>query len=126
MNVIFGKENLDQIDERYTALELESLLVQEGEEPVTNYAIVGPDSGLQSMLTLKQFIPVHEALMRNYKEQNWDFCLQAIDKLRGKIDPFMDTFYDVLKERIKVQIESPTENWTPVVDMSHINPPKNG
>ena len=55
MNVIFGKENLDQIDERYTALELETLLVAKDKEPITNNAIVGPDSGLGSMLKLKQF-----------------------------------------------------------------------
>jgi len=118
MNVIFGKENLDQIDERYTALELETLLVAKDKEPITNYAIVGPDSGLGSMLKLKQFIPVHEALIRNYKKQDWNFCLQAIEKLRGNIDPFMDTFYDILESRIQKQMENPSKDWSYILDLS--------
>jgi len=118
MNVIFGKENLDQIDGRYTALELDTLFIAEGKDPITNYAIVGPDSGLSSVMKLKQFIPVHEALMRNYKKQDWNFCLQAIEKLRGNIDPFMDTFYDFLKARIEQEVENPSENWSYIVNVS--------
>jgi hypothetical protein len=30
MNVIFGKDNLDQIDDRYTALELETIHYKDG------------------------------------------------------------------------------------------------
>lgn len=118
MNVIHGKQNLDQIDDRYTALELETLLIAKDKDPITNYAIIGPDSGLEAMLKLKQFIPVHEALMRNYKQKNWQFCLQAIAKLRGNIDPFMDTFYDILKSRIQKQVENPTKNWSHILDLT--------
>jgi hypothetical protein len=119
MNVIFGKDNLDQIDDRYTALELETIHYKDGTAPVTNYAIVGPDDlTLVNLLAFKNRIPVHEALMKNYKDRNFAFCLQAIDKLIGNIDPFMDTFYAVLRQRIKDQIEDPTPGWTHIVDLS--------
>jgi hypothetical protein len=70
MNVIFGKDNLDQIDDRYTALELETIHYKDGTAPVTNYAIVGPDDlTLVNLLAFKNWIPVHEALMKNYKDR---------------------------------------------------------
>ena len=119
MNVIFGAENRALIGDKHTALELETLFIKEGMDPMPQYAIIGPaDLSLENLVKLKQMIPVHEALMKNYKEQNWVFCLQAIDKLLGNIDPFMDTFYEILVSRIQKQIENPSENWTHILDVS--------
>jgi len=39
--------------------------------------------------------------MNNYRKQNWSFCEQAIDYLRGKCKGEMDSFYDVLELRVR-------------------------
>jgi len=122
MNVIYGKDNLALIADKYTALELETMDYDIDEDPIVHYAIVGPDDlSLENLVKLKQMIPVHEALIKNYKEKNWDFCLAAIGKLVGNIDPFMDTFYEILKGRIKKQMENPSEEWTHVLDITNIS-----
>jgi len=119
MNVIHGEENKVLIEDKYTILELETFFVKEDVDPVCNYAIIGPgDIPFANFIRLSQFLPVHEALMKNYKEQNWDFCIQAIGHLKGNIDPFMDTFYDILASRVVEQQTNPTENWSPILNVS--------
>ena len=119
MNVIHGEENKALIEDKYTTLELETLFIKEGMDPVCNYAVIGPgDIPLENFLRLSQFIPVHEALMKNYKQQNWDFCIEAIGRLKGNVDPFMDTFYDTLARRVSKQQTNPDENWTHILDVS--------
>ena len=122
MNVIYGDENLKDIQEKHTTLELDTVMMEglliKSPGPMTVYAVVGPgDIPFENFVRLKQFIPVHEALIKNYKQQNWNFCESAIEKLMGSIDPFMDTFYGVLLERIEAQKANPEENWSPVVQL---------
>ena len=119
MNVIYGEENLKDIQEKHTTLELDTVMMEgmlmEAPE-MTMYAVVGPgDIPFENFVRLKQFIPVHEALIKNYKEGNLGFCVSAIEKLIGSIDPFMDTFYYVMLERIESQNTNPVENWSPIV-----------
>ncbi len=119
MNVIYGEENLKDIQKKHTTLELDTIQHPESADTVTVYAVAGPDDiSLENIIRLKQFIPVHEALIKNYKQQNWDFCEQAIQKLLGSINPFMDTFYIILLTRIVEQRSNPTENWSPVVKIT--------
>jgi len=97
MNVIFGWEAYHEIGDKYTRLELHTLKYPDVEEPVTLFAIAGPDDvKLEQIVTLKQFIPIHEALMENYQGGNWAFCQQCIGHLKGNINEFMDEFYAVL------------------------------
>ena len=119
MNVIYGEEYLKDIQEKHTTLELDTIQHPESEDAVTVYAVAGPDDiSFQNLIQLKQFIPVHEALIKNYKEQNWHFCETAIHQLIGNINPFMDTFYMILLTRIVAERSNPTENWSPVVKVS--------
>ena len=122
MNVIYGDENLKDIQEKHTTLELDTIQPPAAQllgGAITVYAVVGPgDIPFENFVRLKQFIPVHEALMKNYKQQNLEFCKTAIEKLIGSIDPFMDTFYCIMLERIKQQQDNPVKNWSSVVKVS--------
>ena len=122
MNVIYGEENRELIGEKFTTLELDTMLYSEEQGPIPLFAVVGPDDlTFENIAKLKQMIPVHEALIKNYKEQNWVFCLQAIEKLIDGICPFMDTFYYIMRSRINTAIANPDENWTGIVDMTHMS-----
>ena len=119
MNVIYGEENLKDIQAKHTTLELDTIQPSGSDDAVTVYAVAGPDDiSFEKLITLKQFIPVHEALIKNYKQQNWNFCEDAIKKLLGSINPFMDTFYIILLTRIVEQRSNPTKNWSPVVKIT--------
>lgn len=111
MNVIFGWEAYHEIGDKYTRLELNTLKYPEVEEPITLFAVAGPDSmPLENIVRLKQFIPIHEALMENYKEGNWAFCTKCIGHLKGNINEFMDGFYTILlADIIKAEIADETD-----------------
>jgi len=115
MNVVFGRENLATIGDKYESFELDTIAQKDG-DPITLFAIATPDDiPLENIVRLKQFLPVHESLMENYKEQNFAFCISAIGSLRGNINEFMDTFYDNLMEKILNQEREEDPEWTPIV-----------
>ena len=116
MNVVFGDEIKHIMGDRYVTLELDTFEYMPGTVPVTAYAVLSPDEfSLQSVEIIQQLLPVHEALIRNYKKQNFDFCVQTIPHLVGKIDSFMDEFYAVILKRIRDQQANPVENWSHIV-----------
>ena len=104
MNVVFGRENLATIGDKYESFELDTIAQKDG-DPITLFAIATPDDiPLENILRLKQF-----------KEQNFAFCISAIGHLRGNINEFMDTYYDNLMEKILDQEREEDPEWTPIV-----------
>jgi hypothetical protein len=54
--------------------------------------------------------------MENYRERNWDFCLQAINHLVGFWGKQVDSFYEVLSSRIAGYKENePDKSWSYIV-----------
>ena len=101
MQIIFGRPS-QELFEKYIILELDTIQYSKDAEPVTAYCVIGGENvTLEEVSVLKQTAGMHEALMNNYRKQNWDFCEQAIESLRGKFKGEMDSFYDVLESRIR-------------------------
>jgi len=101
MQIIFG-EPPEELVKKYIILELDTIQYAKDAEPITAYCVIGGENvTLEEVSALKQYADMHKALMNNYRKQNWDFCEQAIDSLRGKFKGEMDSFYDVLAARIK-------------------------
>lgn len=101
MQIIFG-EPPKELAEKYITLELDTIQYADNAEPITAYCVIGGENvTLEEVSALKQYADMHKALMNNYRKQNWDFCEQAIDSLRGKFKGEMDSFYDVLELRIR-------------------------
>jgi len=101
MQIIFG-EPPKELVEKYVTLELDTIQYAEDAEPITAYCVIsGENVTLEEVSVLKQYADMHKALMDNYRKQNWNFCEQAIDSLRGKFKGEMDSFYDVLESRIR-------------------------
>ena len=69
MNIILGEENVKEIDQKYTVLELDTLLFSGSATPVTAYCLV-EKVGLEEFVTLDRFRELHNNMMRNYKLKN--------------------------------------------------------
>jgi hypothetical protein len=118
MNIILGKENIGIIDDRYLILELDTVLIKGAADPITAYCLV-ENLALDEVARMNQQLDLHQHLIRNYKLQNWNFCTQAIEHLRGHWNRELDSFYDALQDRIKTFKQTPPgPDWTGVVDMS--------
>jgi hypothetical protein len=116
MHIILGEENIKEIDQKYTMLELDTLRISG--EPVTAYCLV-EELSLDEMFTLDQFRTLHENLIKNYKKRNWKFCEDAVEHLRGKWRGDLDSFYDSMANRVKqYQQQDPGTDWDGIINKS--------
>ena len=104
MNIIFGRENLSSVDEKYTVLELDTIRIMPVNHVVTAFCLVEniPILNLPKVDSMKN---LHENLLINYRKKDWNFCTQALEHLVGFWGDEMDTYYNSLKQRISTYTE---------------------
>lgn len=119
MKIIFGnREDMDQLGDSYTVLELDSLRFPGSPVPQTAWCIIGTeDVTLQDLPVMAQFRDLHNNMMRNYRQKNWKFCEDAIEHLMGKWRGELDTFYVEIASRIgKFKQQDPGPDWDGVYE----------
>jgi len=97
MNIIFGDENINQLEEKYIVLELDTFRVQDKLTPT--YCVID-SANIGNIKTVESNTDLHRNLIKNYKKGDFNFCNQAIGHLRGKFNGELDTFYDEVAKRI--------------------------
>lgn len=98
--------NVDLLHSKYLVLELDTVEFLDG-KTITAYAVIDNQHiTLQEMSALNIFKKLHHELMENYRIQNWGSCEKIITQLRGSFNGEIDSFYDVLSNRIKSLKES--------------------
>ena len=109
MNIIFGSA-ADAIAQHYTVLELDTIEVSP-EQQVKTFCVV-EQLPLTEFAQLESNKKIHADLIDQYRKQNWDFCSQAIDSLKGKFNGEVDSFYQELLTRIHVyRANPPGKDW---------------
>lgn len=109
MNIIFGQQNVNEIDDRYILLELDTVKVRESSMPT--YCLI-EKLGLEDVFALDNHRALHANMVKNYRLQNWDFCEQAIEHLKGKWNGELDSFYLKIIDRITEFRKHPLpDNW---------------
>lgn len=111
MNIIFGKDNADTIDDRYVVLELDTFRVSNVPDPVTAYCVID-QMLLEEIPLVNHYRDLHKNLLKNYRARNWSFCIQALEHLRGRWRGEIDSFYDDLEQRVsRLQDQDPGQDW---------------
>jgi hypothetical protein len=114
MNIIFGNNEVEQLRDKYIVLELDTVTIKSS-KPITAYCII-ENIPIDEMPKIDNFKKIHAELMENYRNRNWDFCIQAIEKLMGFWGKQIDSFYTVLLTRVaEYKKNEPDESWTGVV-----------
>ena len=112
MNIIFGDNIAELAREKYTVLELDTIVMTGPDQTATAYAIV-EKIPLEEMSTLDRFQDLHSNLMKEYRKRNWKYCEDAIGHLQGRWNTEIDTFYSDLYDRIQsLKTQSLSDNWT--------------
>jgi hypothetical protein len=115
MHIIFGKEQAQELSNKYTVLELDTFRFESLGQTVTAYCTV-ERVPLEELALLENLQKQHSDLLINYAMKNWNDCLIGINALRGKWCGEIDTFYHDLEKRIQGYIISPPPaNWSPVI-----------
>ena len=109
MNIIFG-DTVKQVADSHTVLELDTFKLMPSEQLVTSYCVID-NLPLAEFPRLESNKHIHQQLIEQYKQQNWDFCLSALTALMGSWNGEMDTFYQHLSDRITKCQDVPDDNW---------------
>lgn len=116
MNIIFGKEALSEVGDRYTVLELDTIKLPSQAEPMTAYCLV-ENIPIMEIAQIDMNRDLHRNLIKNYGLRNWKFCEDAIEHLVGKWGGELDSFYLELSKRIgDLKQQNLEESWSPILD----------
>jgi hypothetical protein len=102
MQIIFGKDNAEELRKRYTVLELEQLPV-EGHGIIEAYCVIPAEKiGLAELPKIESWVKLHHDFLNGYKTKQYEYCMQCIDHLTGKFGGEMDSFYEEIQHRINL------------------------
>ena len=114
MNIIFGKQESEQLRKKYIVLELDTITIKDC-APTPVYCVV-ENISMEQLIKAEKYIKIHADLIENYKNRNWNFCEQAIEQLLGFWGGQVDSFYEILKTRLAEYIEhEPDKSWSYIV-----------
>ena len=114
MNIIFG-DAIEQVSKTHTVLELDTFKLMPSEQLVTSYCVID-NLPLAEFPRLESNKNIHQQLVEQYKQQNWEFCRSALHSLSGCWNGEMDTFYQNLAERVDdYLINPPGADWSGVI-----------
>ena len=118
MKVIFGKNNMENLEGKYIVLELDTFKHPIYPDGVTCYGIISADDMLLGDIPKSaDMLKLHESLLNNYKKQRWEFCEQTIKHLMNFWPKGYDEFYTDLLSRITAFKETPPgDDWTPTLE----------
>ena len=124
MNIVLENKLTEDLREKYMLVELDTFQYDDGQS-LKSYGIVTKDEiTLQDFQNVEMYIDLHNNLIKNYRKQNWKFCEDSLDHLRGKFRGEFDSFYATLGERIAQlkEIDLP-DDWSPNVMVRQQHPP---
>ena len=112
MNIIFGSELTEQIQTRYTILELDTFNLLPSDQVKTAYCLI-QFIPIEEMIEIQSLKDLHSNLMVEYRKRNWRYCEDAIAHLTGKWHGELNTFYTDLLNRISQHKEHGVpDNWS--------------
>jgi hypothetical protein len=97
MQIIFDKELAKQLEDKYTVLELDTVMQEGLSEPVVLYAIINT-TDLGEMMRLDELKEQHQQLISRYKSGDWNSLDLYTSVLKGKFAGELDSFYDNIQE----------------------------
>ena len=101
MNIVLGKENVENIQDKHIILELDSFYLQGTKDPITAYGIV-EKMPIEQIASADQFRELHNNMMKNYRLQNWQYVEDALEHLVGKWFGEYDSFYIEMSQRVRL------------------------
>ena len=116
MNIIFGRDQVAGLSERYTVLELDTIRVKPANTEITAFCVV-ESIPIMNMPKIESMKNLHENLLIEYRKQNWNYCEQAMEHLVGFWGHEVDTFYNSMRDRIQeYAANNPGDDWDGVID----------
>lgn len=111
MNIIFGSEAAEAVGKTNVVLEVDTIRLMPVNVVLRSFCVL-ENVALSELANLEYWKQIHNDLLAQYQVQNWDYCVNAIQDLRGRWNGELDEFYDNLLKRIrKYQAHPPEPGW---------------
>jgi hypothetical protein len=116
MNIIFGTDQAEKLREKFTVLELDTFTIGIDGPNITAYSVI-ETVPLDQMPMIEGWQQLHSVLIKNFQERNWTYCTPLIEQLKGAWNLEIDSFYEILQQRINNLLATePDKNWTHVIE----------
>ena len=80
MHIVYGKEQADSSNEKYTVPELDTVKVKELDKDPTLFAVVDTEKlGLIDLPNLTQWVKLHEDLIRTQRKKTRTFVYKQLN-----------------------------------------------
>ena len=115
MHIILGDDQVKQLENKYTLLQVDQIKFHADENAVQAYCVL-ENLPVDEISKLDELTHLHNKLMENYNKRDWNFCEQALEHLNGKWGGQIDSFYAEIASRIaKYKNSDPGEDWDPAI-----------
>ena len=100
MQIIFGRENAKELQERYLVVELETF--HTGDRAIETFCVVPTEAiSFADMPHLESYRQQHQDFLDALNSQNYAICKELYPQLKGRWKGELDSFYDTIMQRIK-------------------------
>jgi hypothetical protein len=115
MNIMFGDSLTDEIKSRYTVLQLDTFYFANIDQNCVAYCLI-ETVPIAEIIGIDKNIELHNNLLRNYSLKNWNYCIDAIEHLKGRWNGELDSFYDSILQRVAELRDTELDaNWTGII-----------
>lgn len=115
MNIMFEDTITDDIRSKYTVLPLDTFYFSSADKLQTAFCLI-ETIPIAEMIGIDRTLELHANLIKNYKLRNWNYCVDAIEHLKGRWNGELDTFYDSLLERVERYRNTDLDaNWSGII-----------
>jgi len=105
----------DDVRTKYIVLPLDTFYFASADREQQAFCLI-ETVPINEMTGIDQSIDLHKNLVRNYGLRNWNYCIDAIEHLRGRWNRELDSFYDSLLDRIdQYRTTDLDSSWTGVI-----------
>jgi hypothetical protein len=102
MQLIFGRDNAKMLREKYTVLDLET--IEKDGQQIEVFCLIPADKiSINDLPQLEQWVKLHNDFLHGYATEQYEYCKQCIEHLMGKFGGELDSFYEVILDRIKLK-----------------------
>jgi len=99
MHIVLTQPVADELRQKYTVLELDTMPHPDG--PVPAFCVLPVEKIVLEMTQLQHNIALHEQLIRCMKDNDCTQSLILLEQLEGKFGGELDSFYQEIKQRIE-------------------------
>ena len=95
MQIIFDEKLIPNLKQRYVVLELDTIMQPDMTAPITLHALI-ENIEMDKLPSLINLIQQHEAMVKFYKNSEWDKATFEAYAMKGQWHGELDEFYDLV------------------------------